>query len=172
MTSVDPFVARARHWAGAALGIAILLGFLAGWIVVAGAAHELYMIEQVKSWPATRGVITASYASRPRGFGLRRINSVEIAGTYAGTRERFALRRVGYGVEHAIVIHSRAEALAKRYPPGTELEVFHEPGNPRAVILVRGNSAMPTWIALAVGLMLGLLPLALWVMGRAGRRTP
>jgi hypothetical protein len=160
MITIDRAVARAKSWGGALLGIAMLLGFFAGWILAAGAAYELYMIDEAKSWPAKRAVVTASYANRPRGFGLRRFNNVEIAGSYTATNERFGLRRVGYGIEHAVVTRSRAEAFAKRYPVGTELDVFHEPESPREVILVRGNSPTPTWIALAAGLLLGVLPLA------------
>ena len=159
-------LARARKWGGVALGLAILFAFFAGWILVAGAAYELYMMQEVRSWPAKRGVITTSYATRRRGAGFRRFADVQIAGTYAATNERFGLDRIGYGIEHSIVTESRASAFAARYPVKTELEVFHEPARPEHVILVRGNDPRPTWIALAIGLALGLLPFLLY----AGRR--
>jgi hypothetical protein len=153
---------RARKGLQVLLGLAIVFGFFAGWILAAGAAYELYMMSEVRSWPAKRAIITHSYAARSRGFGFRRHADVQIAGVYAGTAERFSLERIGFGVENAIVTAGRAQALAARYPVKAELEVFHEPGRPAHVILERENSTTPTWIALATGLALGLLPFALY----------
>jgi hypothetical protein len=151
---------------GKLLGAAILLAFFAGWIMTFASIYELWMIRAVHDWPSRPGEITVSYVRSPRGFGGRRYLDVEIAGVYAGTPERFYAARVGYGIQHSVWTRARAARFVARFPVATKLEVFHEPGNARRAILVRDHSTRPTWIALAIALAAGLLPVVLYVYSR------
>lgn len=156
---------KAKAWALKTLAVLILAGFFAGWIFIAGAVYELYMLKAVQAWPVQRGVITHSYVS---GSGYRKRNNlrVMIAGLYFGTDQKFAVSRVGYGFEHSVWTRDQAQRTVAQYPVKLELEIYHQPGKPGQAILVRGNSALPTWLALGFGFGLVLLPLGLYGYGR------
>lgn len=151
---------------------AILLGFFAGWMMFFGMMYELRQMEKVKSWPPRRATITHSYVKSVRGLPNRLSTQFEIAGKYADTGEKFGAR-VGYGIENSPWTRIRAEKIVARYPVGTEMDVYPQPGKPTSAVLVNQNSTRLTWIALWIALGFGLLPFLLYFYGRlTGYKPP
>lgn len=150
-----------------ALGVSILFGFFAGWIIFFGALNELHKMESAKHWDTRRGTITHSYPRHVRRVFRKGLNwEAEIAGKYLGTGQKFSVDRVGYGVEHSTFTRRQAEAVIARYPVGTEVDVYVDKQRPSRGILVRNNSSKPTQIALVIGLAFGLLPFILYLLGK------
>lgn len=152
------------------LGLAIFVGFFAGWILAVGSALELRDLHAARAWPAKEGVITHSYARRIRGHMNRPSWHAEIAGRYADGSGTFSVSRHGFGIQNAVNTRSQAEAVTKRYPKGMTLPVYPEPRRPRSAILDRDASPAPSWIALGASIGLILLPFVLYLFGRWRRR--
>ena len=169
MIALD-LVRKLIRWAQYLLGVLILLGFLAGWLLVLGSAHDLTLLYAARSWPAKEAVITHSYARQVRGMQNRRYWHAEIAGKYVDGSGKFNVSRHAYGFHQWTRTQEKAEAVARKYPVGTRLNVFPEPEKPGNVILEPGISAAPSWIALWVGVGLILLPCGLYVWGRLRSR--
>jgi hypothetical protein len=82
-----------------------------------------------KSWPTTTGRIVASNATPPVGDEGW---SLDVSYEYQVGNSLYTSRRVSFGwlwrdVEPA--------EFAEEYPPGTELTVFYDPGNPATAVL-------------------------------------
>jgi hypothetical protein len=164
------FAGRLRGWALYCLGVLILLGFLAGWLFAIAGAVEVSQIEAARSWPARKAVITHSYARQVRGFQSQLYWHAEITGEYIDDGRTFGVRRHAYGIENSVNTRGAAEALVRKYPVGTRLDVYPEPGNPRNAILEPQASAVLTWATLWSGVALILLPFALYARGRLRRK--
>jgi len=163
---------RVLRWVQYLLGVLMILGFLGGWVLVIGIAFDLRDLYAARERPAKQAVLTHSYAREARGYQNRTYWRTEIAGRYADGSGTFGVTRHAYGIQNSVNTRARAEALAKRYPVGTTLDVYPEPGRPRDAILEPGTSATPSWIAFGLGTGLILLPFALYLRGRLRGRRP
>lgn len=144
----------------------ILFGFFVGILFIIGSIDQLTDIKRAQLWPSRRGVITHSYVTKKRGHKNRRYWSIEIAGTYVGTSEKFDAGRIGFGAEFSVLTRERGERMAAQYPVKTELDVYYDPEKPSRAILVRGNSPATTQKVLMSGIVLILIPFALYGFGR------
>jgi hypothetical protein len=162
--------ARLRRWAGYASGILIVLGFFLGWVLAIGGAHDLTQLHAARSWPARPAEITHSYVRQVRGPLYRRHWHAEIAGKYLDDGSAFNVSRHAYGIQNGTITRWQTEAVTRKYPVGARLDVHSEPGRPRNAILDAAVSATPTWIAIAIGVGLILLPGALYAWGGFRRK--
>jgi hypothetical protein len=157
---------RLGRWAQYVAGILILLGFFAGWVLAIGGAHDLTQLHAARSWPARPAIITHSYVRLVRGSWNRRHWHAEIAGKYLDDGSAFNVSRHAYGIQNGAITRAQTETVSRKYPVGTRLDAYPEPGNPRNAILDPRSSATPDWVAVASGIGLILLPAALYAWGR------
>jgi hypothetical protein len=81
------------------------------------------------------------------------------------------VRRLRFGIWNAPFGRRGIEEAVARYPIKTQLDVYYSPTDPKMVILEPHVAATSTWVALCVGLGLGLLPVALYFYGRMRKPT-
>lgn len=175
MLSRQNMVRKLRILMEKTIAVLILFSFLAGWVTVIGCVFELHHLKAVRNWPSRKAVLTHSYVRRvydpPRRYYWR----AEIAGRFLDDGQRFGVHRVHYGFNFPRTRRA-VEEIVSRYPVKMQLDVYYSPENPRTVILEPDTPATSTWIALLVGLGLGLLPVVLYTYRRireamAGRST-
>ena len=162
--------AKLGQWTRYLLGMLILLGFLAGWLLAISAAIELNKINSARGWPTRQAEITHSYARQLRSFQSRAYWHAEIAGKYVDDGRTFGVSRHAYGIENSINTRGAAEIVVKKYPVGMRLAVYPEPGNPRRAILDPRAPTTLTWVTLLGGIGLIVLPFALHIYGRLRAR--
>lgn len=141
-------------------GYLMILGFLFGLFVVLIAPYEMVKMAQTESWPSRKGVVTVAYDRHYRGARQAESVSSEICGTYHDNGERFCVARIRYGSVRWGTGEASALAAVSRYPVGSEIEVFHAPGNLKDTVL----EPRPSWREMQVMLGLGLFFLALPVL--------
>jgi hypothetical protein len=147
------------------LAVLILFGCFAGWITAIGAVVELSKLHEARTWPARKALLTHSYARYMRSRGRWLYWHAELAGNFLDSGERFGIRRVRYGIGNGPWTRRQVEQVVAKYPANTEVTVYQSPRNPRQVILEPDAPATGSWIALASGLALGLLPGVLYLYG-------
>lgn len=148
---------------GKLVGVAILLGFFFGLIVVAFAPFEILRKADAETWPSRKGIITQSQAGKSRSrSGARVYTSWEpaICGTYRDNGERFCISHVRYG--HYGWEASAREAAAK-YPVGREVDVYFSPDDPKETVLEAISPWTEAFTVLGLGIGLLLLPVFLWL---------
>lgn len=146
-------------------GVAVLLGFFLGLMLVVFVPFEMKQLADARRWPSRAGIITQSSASPV--FSKRRGPrwTYVIRGQFADNGEAFVITRVRYG-EMIQGGKTKSQAVVARYPAGRAVEVFYSPTHPRRMILEPGAPADELQRALGLGVSLVLLPALLYAGGR------
>jgi hypothetical protein len=146
------------------LGIAILLGFLVGVVLVLTIPYEMHRMASARSWPSRKGVITQSSASPVhRRCGSYRWSFV-IRGRFVDNGEAFTLTRVSYGVIRLGRREAYCREVVSRYPSGRLVDVHASSKRPQERILEPFAPWRDLWIALGAGLALVALPGVLYLL--------
>lgn len=155
------------------LGIVILLGFLVGVMLVLTVPYEMHRMASARSWPARKGVITQSSASRVYRRGGSYRWSFVIRGRFMDSGETFTLTRVSYGVIGLGRREAYCREVVARYPPGRVVDVHASAERPQERILEPFAPWRDLWIALGAGFSLVALPGVMYLFRRRepqGRR--
>ncbi len=155
-----------RKIVGQAVGVAILLGFLFGVLVLVFMPFELYRMAQARSWPSREGVVTRSFAS-PQGAAWKTTWRAAIRGIYRDTSEEFWVTRVRYGDFRMRGDRSGAEADAAKYRPGTVVRVYFSPDNAKETLLEPSPPWTTVIVITAIGAVGLLLPAVLFVFRKS-----
>ncbi len=148
--------------------MALLAGLMFGLFAVIAAPVEMYRKAAAEDWPARKGVITLSYASRKRGSKGGTYFRPEICGDYLDTHERFCITRERFGDFRWGAGESAVRETVGRYPVGRVIDVHYDPANPKETLLEARSSWREMQVLLGVGIALLLIPVLLWLGGRRG----
>jgi hypothetical protein len=146
-----------------ALGVAILLGALAGLLAVVFIPFELWRVADARAWPSRPGIVTFSSASpvfsRRRGPRWTYVIRGRFQDQAGGD---FLVTRVRYGEIDWSLGEARAKAVVARYPPGAAVSVYSSPAKPRTMMLEPFAPPRDLQIAFVAGAALLALPFLLW----------
>jgi len=128
---------------------------LVGWRLQGDAAAS-------RGWPEARGVIeSAEVTSRSDGHE-QRLYGASVRYRYDVAGKRYTGERVSYESGQSPQ-REIAEGVIRRYAPGTEVAVRFDPANPAKAVLEPGSSAIGPWVLVAIGAVVALGGLAMFV---------
>jgi hypothetical protein len=101
-----------------------------------------------RGWPSTAGtVLTSTLESRRASDGAGHVNYPVVAYSYEVKGERYEGRRITPGLEWG---GTGAEQVIARYPVGSRVSVYYDPGNPSEALLERKAPAYRIWLWVAL----------------------
>ena len=121
---------------------------LAGVVAIAFGVWLLQLSLRSTGWPVTEGVISSGEIRSRSGGKGGKTYSAAISYDYRVSGAAYTSTRLAYGVMDST--YPRAQAVLKRYPIGSKVEVHYAPGDPGEAVLEPGVHG-GTWICFAVG---------------------
>jgi hypothetical protein len=118
----------------------------------------LYWARRSRAWPSTQGRILKAI-TRP---GNRRLIHFH---TCVAVRYCYSVN----GMEHEAGVRGyhcnslSADDFVAQHSPGSEVEVFYDPRDPRRAVLERGGSMANMWAVGGLGILVGCVVLAVWL---------
>ena len=156
-----------KDFVRALAGFILLAGLLFGLFVVVFIPIEMYKKAQAETWPSRKGVVTLSTVTRHRESAGRTgtvpYYAADVCGTYKDNGEKFCVDRVRYGGFRVGAGKADALETAARYPVGSEVDIYHDPDDPRTTVLEAKSPWTEMLVLLAVAVGFLLIPVLLWL---------
>ena len=94
-----------------------------------------------QNWPSTTGQITDSHVSRSQSTDSDGETiasySARVAYTYQVGGQTYSGENIAFGFNPSYNNQPKAQAAAARYPMGSQVSVYYDPGNPSDAVLER-----------------------------------
>jgi hypothetical protein len=155
---------------GKLIGFVLLAGLLFGLFVVVLIPIEMIKKADAEGWPSRKGVVTKSFTTHHRESagrsGTAPYYTADVCGTYKDNGEKFCVARIRYGGFRFGDGKTSALETVARYPPGSEVDVYHSPDDPKATVLEASSSWTEMFVLLGLGIGFLLIPVVLWLFRR------
>lgn len=133
-----------------ALRMELVIALCIAGLGAAGAGWSLFEIGAAyasRHWPRTLGTIVSSSVQRESDDEGGNSYSASIRYTYSVNGTAYTSKRVRFGGSFSWGWRSPAQALQRRYPLQSPVEVHYDPEDPSRSVLEAGN-ALPAWVVL------------------------
>ena len=90
--------------------------------------------------------------------------TAEVCGIYKDNGEKFCVDRIRYGGFRFGAGKDAARETVARYPVGSELDVYHDRGDPKTTVLEASSPWTEMFVLLGIAIGFLMIPVFLWLL--------